>query len=60
MLAVHALSATAQAWLYFIALVAFLVGAVLSVRAKAHPTVLLFVGLAAVDLVWFWNALAQS
>jgi hypothetical protein len=60
MLAVTALSANAQAIVYFFALVAFIVAAVVAGLARAHVAALTAAGLALFTFVPFWNALAAS
>jgi hypothetical protein len=60
-LAVHAMSGGAQAVCYFIALVAFVVAAVLAwISGRIAYATLIAVGLALWTLIAFWNALALS
>ena len=60
MTAVTAMSANAQAVCFFIAMVLFIVLAVIAALEKAVTTALLGAGLAFVTLVWLWSALAAS
>lgn len=62
MLAVHAMSSGAQAFCYFIALVAFVIAAFWAwlVQPRAVWATLVAVGLTAWTIVAFWNALALT
>lgn len=60
MLAVHTMSHGAQAIFFLAAFILFVVGAILAWIPKAWTFVLLFAGLALIDFVWFYNALAAS
>ena len=62
MLAVEALSGSAQAVVYFIALVFFVVAAILALtpQPKNYWAALVAGGLAGFAFVNFWNALAVS
>lgn len=57
--AVHAMSSGAQTLCFAIALIAFIVGAVIGTIAKNHLGALLCGGLAFFTLVFLWNAAAS-
>lgn len=62
MIAVHAMSAGAQAALYFVAFVAFLVAAIVAwvVEPRLIWATLVAVGLCLMAFVLFWNAAAVA
>jgi len=62
MLAVHAMSGGAQAVIYFVALVVFVVAAIYAwlVTPRSIWSTLVAVGLTCWTLIAFWNALALS
>ena len=60
MMAVSAMSGGAQFFFFLIALVVFLVSAVMFALPKAYAQMLVAIGLAAAIVPFMWNALAQS